>query len=224
MRTSVADLLPILAFSGAFAPSHAEAKEAVDAIREAISARLEIPAADVEVGDLGLIATTNTDRNWAVELPRYSLTGDRVEIGLSATDANGSTRLRVSPAVYAWQTVPVATDETAPHTAVKLTMKRVRSDALRGDKPVNPQVEWEATTTLHAGQPVTTNRVRATPDKRKGDAVTVVARSGGVEIRTTGKLQTDAYPGETVPVILDATNTVKSGRWTTDGYVMLGGF
>lgn len=223
MRTSIADLLPILAFAGAFAPGHAEAKEATLAIREAVAAQLGISSADIEVGGLGLPDGTATDRDWRVELPRYSLVGESVDFILTAANADSPVRLRVSPSVYSWQEIPVAASDTAPRTTVELTLKRLRSDSLRGEKPVDPAGSWESTTTIRAGQPVTTTRVRQTPDRREGDEVGVVVVTGGVEIRTTGTLQSDAYVGQTVPVAVSATKYVKSGRWSADGYVILGG-
>ena len=51
----------------------------------------------------------------------------------------------------------------------------------------------------------------------------VIVITGGVEIRTTGTLQSDAYVGQTVPVAVSATKYVKSGRFSADGYVILGG-
>lgn len=223
MRVSIADLLPLLALAGAFAPATAQAKEAVVAIREAVAGQLGLAPGDVDVGELGLVPGTITDLDWRVELPRYAVVGESVDLTLSATGEAGPVRLRVSPTIYSWQEIPVAATDTLPRTPVTLSLRRLRSDTLRGEKPVDPAGSWEATTTLRAGQPVTTTRVRQTPDRREGDEVGVVVKTGGVEIRTTGTLQSDAYVGQPVPVVLSATKFVKSGRWSADGYVILGG-
>lgn len=223
MRASIADLLPILALAGAFAPAPAQAKEAVLAIREAVAERLALPVDDVEVGALGLASGWVTDADWRVELPRYSVVGSRVDVTINATIEGAPVRLRVSPEIATWSTVPTAATDTAPGQAVRLESRRVRSDQLRGETPVDPTLAYESTTTIRAGQPVTRSRVRFVPDRREGEEVTVVVRSGAVEIRSSGTLHADAFVGATVPVVLGTTKIVKQGRWTADGYVILGG-
>jgi hypothetical protein len=220
MRTSVADLVPILVLSGAFAPTPVQAKEAELAVREALAARLGVTTTDVELSALGLPAPTDLD--WTVELPRYgSLTG-RVSLSLSATHEGRPVRHRVSPEVSAWLSVPVAAADAAPGTPLALVVTRVKSDTLGTEKPVDVSLAWEAATTLREGQPVTTLRARPLPARREGETVTLLARRGAVTVRADGRLESDAFPGKPVRVVNLSTKTLLVGTYN-DGVVVLGG-
>ena len=220
MRTSIADLVPILVLSGAFAPVQAQAMEASAAIQSAVAARLGIEAADVVVEGLSIGGPTDLD--WKVELPRYgSLTG-RVSLTLWATVDGHPVRHRVTPDLTAWLSVPVATATTRPGQPLSLSLARVASSTLGGETPVDPALTWEAATTLQAGQPVTTLRARPAPAMREGQDVTLVVTRGAVTVRAPGRLEADAFSGQPVAGPTLATKPLARGPFA-DGVVTLGG-
>jgi flagella basal body P-ring formation protein FlgA len=102
-------------------------------------------------------------------------------------------------------------------------MRRVRSDSLRGETPVDATKAWEASTTLALGQPVTTLRVRPVPDRREGDGVTLVVERGPVRISAPGTLLGDAFVGQSVAVTNEVTHAVVHGQFLDDGLVHVGG-
>ncbi len=219
MRSSAADLFPILVLAGACAPTPAEAMEASVAIGAAVAERLQIEPIDVEVGKVGIDGPT--DRDWTVELPRYGALTGRVQVTLLA-DADGHpVRFRVTTPVDAWLTVPVAMADTLPGHDLLLGTARVRASLLGAEKPVDPALTWEAATTLAQGQPVTTLRARPAPSAREGTSVTLMATRGAVTIRAPGRLEADAFEGQPVAVTNLATKTMQSGTFR-GGMVILG--
>jgi flagella basal body P-ring formation protein FlgA len=223
MRFSLPDLIPLLLLAGAFAPAPAQAKEAALAIREAVAARLELPVADVEVGALGWVEGTPSDRDWRVELPGYGNLTGRVGLTLSAEAEGRPVRHRISPDVQVWRRIPVAAKTTRPGQVVEFRIERVRSDALRGETPVDASRAWEASTTLSVGQPITTSRVHPVPDAREGAAVQILVERGAVRISAPGELMDDAFVGEPVHVTNLSTRGVLTGILTAEGTVLIGG-
>ncbi|MBM4364643.1 MAG: flagella basal body P-ring formation protein FlgA [Deltaproteobacteria bacterium] len=220
MRSSAADLFPILVLAGACAPTPAEAVEPSVAIGAAVAERLGIGAADVEVGKVDISGPGDLD--WTVELPRYGTVTGRVPVTLSASSEGHPVRFRVTVPVDAWLSVPVAQSDTLPGHDLVLGTARVRATILGAEKPVDPALQWEASTTLARGQPVTTLRARLAPSAREGASVTLMATRGAVTIRAPGRLEGDAFEGQPVAVTNLATKTMQSGTYR-GGMVILGG-
>jgi flagella basal body P-ring formation protein FlgA len=64
---------------------------------------------------------------------------------------------------------------------------------------------------LAAGSPLTAADLGLAPVIRRGQAVTLVARSGGLEVRSSGRALADAAPGDPVTVENAASRRVVSG-------------
>jgi flagella basal body P-ring formation protein FlgA len=68
-----------------------------------------------------------------------------------------------------------------------------------------------ATTRIEEGAVILWNQIRAKPDNFDGDSVTLSYKSGSLQIKTKGKLMSDAFIGDSVKVISEATNSVLTG-------------
>jgi len=189
------------------------------ALVEAIAARVGGSAADVAVADLVLPADVPADAEFTVNLPSYAIREGHVSVSLSSD--RGVWRLY--PEVRLWVHVPVAAADVARGDVVTTRTERVRLGELRGGTPVDPGVTWLATTTLHAGQPVTTGRVRARPDLLQGATVDVYVQRGALSVRAPGQLLADGVIGQPVAVLNLATRTQQFGTLRADGTVLLGG-
>lgn len=211
--------LPFLAVAALVAPASAAAASPEAALREALVARLGDSVADVAVADLDAPPDMPADAAFEVELPSYQIREGHLTVTLRT--ARGSWRL--NPEVLLWVDVPVAATETARGEVVPMRIERVRLGQLRGALPVDPAERWEATSSLHAGQPVTAGRVRRMPDLRQGATVKLVVEAGALSVRAPGQLLADAVVGEPVPVLNLATRAQQFGTLRADGTVLLGG-
>ncbi len=72
---------------------------------------------------------------------------------------------------------------------------------------------------VEAGQPLTRDALAADPVVRRGEAVTLIADLGGVEVRMPGRALADAQPGQ--PVRVQNVNSLKivEGRADDEGMV-----
>lgn len=131
--------------------------------------------------------------------------------------------LRVRARLRVWQEVPVAAVATAPGDTVRLSSRRVLRHELTGPVVSSDARRLEAIAPLRAGQPVFVSRVRAIPDARSGDTVTLLAGRQGITIRATGRLLHDASIGDRVRVASTATGSVVVGTLKEDGLVQAQG-
>ena len=70
-----------------------------------------------------------------------------------------------------------------------------------------------------AGSVLTPELVEAPRLVRRGELVTVTARTGGIEIRTQGKAMRDGVQGERIPVENASSRRVVEGQVTGRGQV-----
>lgn len=194
------------------------------AIRAHVASALDVPDHDVEIrsNGLGIAFPCGPSAALKVEGEVGALTQGFVDLrvrGVERGEECGNFRLRVQVAV--WVKRPVAAKAVAAGQTVPLELSRVELGRLRGD-PVDPDMgPYLAIAPIRKGEPVTLHRVRARPDRVAGSTVTVIAGSGGLLIRATGRLLDDARTGATVRVAIPATGGVVEGVLRPDGMVEL---
>jgi hypothetical protein len=213
----------VVAVLGLLAPGRAAGATPGDAIRTAVAARLAVPAADVEVYDLGLPADAPADADFRVKLPSYPLRSGHLPVTLEVLDGPAAGRWAVRPALRLYAALPVALRPAAPGEPILLGSARMAVEALRGAEPVDPALAWEARVGIEAGQPVTASTARLVPDVRGGAVLPAVVRRGALEVRCDARLQDDARFGDTVRVVSLSTNARLAGVLQADGTVLLGG-
>ena len=184
------------------------------ALVEHVSQRLEIHPGDVELLFLGLAQPLSCGEDVRLDVrssPNEHFTG-HASVQITGWDSTGQcARVKLRPRLRVWDTVSVASSDTAVGQSIKLTMARIDLSRLHGI-PVDPESgPWEARLSLEAGQPVTLQSVKAVPTARSGDSVTLIAARGTLQIKATGRLMDDAQLGETVAVANTATGTVVEG-------------
>jgi flagella basal body P-ring formation protein FlgA len=186
---------------------------AEDAVRAAVVARTGAEPADVSVAPMGL-----ADGGWVATVPSVGPLCGNVPVVLQSSGS----RHRVQAAVTVWQTVPVATREFAAGEAVDTRPERLSCTRLRSEIPV-PEGRWQANVRFHAGDPVTTGRVRPLPDARSGAEVAIVIRRGGLVVSVPGRLLEDAWRSRQARVVNEATHAIVEGILQPDGTVQVGG-
>ena len=108
-------------------------------------------------------------------------------------------------------TRPVAAGTPIPPDALAVETRdlaRLPAAALSDPSLAAGQVARRA---LAAGSPLTAGDLRLAPVVRRGQPVSLVARAGGLEVRTSGRALADAAPGETVAVENPSSRRVVSG-------------
>jgi flagella basal body P-ring formation protein FlgA len=197
------------------------ANDPTEVVEHAIAERMGITPEDIEIQSLG-IANAPPNADWNVTLPTGNLWGT-VALQLNATLPTGEVRRYSAYAhISIWAPIPIATTETAPGQPIQITMERRNLDSLKGGSPVDPQHNWRARSTLHAGDPVTLTRAAPLPDANKGQPVEIWVQHGALQIRAPGQLNADAFTGQPVTVLNLATQTVVTGIYQPDGRVRLG--
>ena len=87
---------------------------------------------------------------------------------------------------------------------------------------VNPASGLEgtvATTYIEKDAVILENQVRQKPDKFNGDSVVLVYTGQNLQIKANGRLMSDAYVGDSVKVVSEATNAVIWGTLQQNGMV-----
>ncbi len=192
------------------------------AVVEHIAGRTASDPGDVEVLHLGL--ANSLDCPAEAELEVRTDPGERF-IGHANVTVVGwyggvpCDRTRMRSRVRRWITVPVASAAVGPGDAVAFAPARVDASHLSGAPVAADSGPWEARIPLRAGQPVTMQSVRAIPDARSGESVTLIASRGPLTIAASGLLMDDAYVGQSVIVANTATGTVVEGVYLRDGRV-----
>lgn len=114
---------------------------------------------------------------------------------------------------------PVAAGTAIPADALALETRdlaRLPATALADPGLAVGQVARRA---LAAGSPLTMHDLRSAPVVRRGEAVTLVAGGGGLEVRTSGRALADAAPGEAVAVENPSSRRVVTGVARAGGEV-----
>ena len=210
----------------ATSPHGVEAPLVDAAIRAHVADALGVPGHDVEVRNNGLGTPLSCGPTARLEVEaspgesyrqyvRFRLRG--FEDGASCVD------LRIRTDLVIWQQVPVVAASVGAGETIRLATGRVERHRVHG-KAVDPlSGPYLAVAPLEAGAPVTVARVRTAPDWKAGSNVTLVAGSGALVIRTSGRLLSDAKNGARVRVANPATGAVVVGIITADGTVMAQG-
>jgi flagella basal body P-ring formation protein FlgA len=79
---------------------------------------------------------------------------------------------------------------------------------------ISPATNLEGTianTHIEEGSVILWNQVRAKPDNFDGDSVILLYNSGSLQIKAKGRLMSDAFIGDSVKVVSEATNSVLTG-------------
>lgn len=190
-----------------------------EAVRQAVALHESVPAADVEVTEVGAIANPPAGVPWTVRLPEETGLCGSVPVVLEADGHRYATRASVA----VWRDVPVAETAAAPGQEVHVTTARRSCSALHGETSVDATHPWEAAVSLAAGSPVTTARVRALPDVRRGAGVRIESSAGALTVAAPGELLQDGFIGGRVTVLNLATRAVLAGTYSDAGVVTVKG-
>lgn len=101
-------------------------------------------------------------------------------------------------------------------------LKLTEMDISRVDSPYRlPRqvIGMQAKRTITAGKPFTTRNLEAPPVVRRGELVRVIAKSGRMQISTTGIATMDARPGDSIRVKNIQSDKLISGRVNSSGVV-----
>lgn len=177
------------------------------------SSRLELPMEQVEVLHLGLQnSSCPEDANISVFVPQNEDFRGMVDAFVEGQDQSGlcgKWRIRSRVAVY--KTALVAQHDTAPGDPIMMVKHLTRYDLSPGTPvPISSQPR-EARTQIRAGELVTVERSQIIPVARDGAQVSIIVKSGSLQITSDGALMGDANIGDSVRVISAATRQVLDG-------------
>ena len=153
-----------------------------------------------------------------VNLAEHRLSGAS-EIVVLSDETPEQPALKRSPSPVQEDGVVVATAAIAKGTAI-------RDSDVRLEPPANPRarsagcgsldevVGKEAACTIPAGVVVETGMLREALLVRRGEVVTVAARSGGIRVRTTAQAQQDGGLGQTIQLVSLLSNQKMLARVT----------
>lgn len=177
------------------------------------SGRLELPLEQVEVLHLGLQNTScPEDAKVSVFVPQNEDFRGMIDAFVEAQDQNGlcgKWRIRSRVAVY--KTALVAQKDTAPGEPITMVEQLTRYDLSSGTPVSIGSQSLEARTQIRAGELVTVERSQIIPVARDGAQVSIVVKSGSLQITSDGALMGDANIGDSVRVISSATRQVLDG-------------
>ena len=120
---------------------------------------------------------------------------------ISMTLDNGYKKTSYSVSLTAFKNIYVTKTQVRKGDSVKDSVALMRTDLskVHGD-PIDTPDGFIARVNIAAGRPVTSNIVDKQPDALKDTNVTIIYRSGALEIAATGILREDAYEGKIVRV------------------------
>jgi flagella basal body P-ring formation protein FlgA len=221
-------MLVACALSGATAARASVGPGSVEqAVRARAAADLQVDVSDVEVPFLGMGRALSCPEGSRVEVTPSKGESWRGVSDLTVTGIapGGLTcdRLRIRPRVEVWTRVPVAARAVAAGEPVSLAEGRVLRSSLGGAPVSFGETDLEAKVPLAEGEPVTVLAVRAAPDARSGDDVTVLVQAGALKVKAPGRLMEDARVGDPVRVSNLATGAVMTGALVAPGIVRAGG-
>lgn len=178
--------------------------------------------ADLELHRLGIAAEA------LPEAHRWQWTGEPCRatpvLRLHALGPHGESlgSWTVRPRLTVYLSSPVVSAPTRAGEIAPLQPGVVPAQDLWGD-PIDASAgPWIARTALEPGDPATRSTVQPAPDARAGEAVELSFIRGGLELRSAGKLLTDARIGDPVRVVSHATQRALHGRLVDHQTVRIG--
>ena len=191
------------------------------AIIEEVSSRLNLPKSNVEVEYMGLGNTRRCSAADVIDVTipdREDFKGSIITSVTALVDDEICGKWSIRPKVAIWDMVPVATENISAGQDITYSYHRHRRDRLM----TNPASSLEgtiATTHIDQGAVILENQVKKKPDKFNGDSVVLVYTGENLKIKANGRLMSDAYVGESVKVVSEATNAVIWGKLQQNGMV-----
>ncbi len=217
----------ILALGGGVATASVDISAKIAAAVSAhVAAEMAMDIADVEVESVGFSASHGCSSD--VEIKVQTLPGEQfrgqTQLKIRMIDSgNICGRYSVSSRIILWKDVPVAQVAARPGDPITFKSARVDISKIRGVL-VDPAIgEWVAARSLRAGQPVTMRFAKRKPATSNGQAVSIVAQFGSLQIMAKGRMLVDAQIGDWVRVANLATDTVVQGQLIAPTTVRTGG-
>lgn len=183
-----------------------------DRLRQDIKNQLDMMYPDL---DTEITAMRMSREFYAPDNMQYSIDIPKGRFGnISVTLDNGFKKTSYSISVTAYKEIYVTTMPVKKGEDIKDKAALLRTDLskVHGD-PVKTPEGFIAKMNISSGRPVTTSVVDRKPDALKDSSVTIVYKSGSLEIIASGTLLEDAYEGKIVRVENSASGKIIRGEY-----------
>lgn len=183
-----------------------------DRLRQDIKNRLSVmyPELDIEINAVRMSRDfyTADGKNYNIEIPANRFGN------ISVTLDNGFKKTSYSISITAFKEIYVSSAQIKKGEDIsdKVTLFRTDLSKVHGD-PIKSPDGFIAKMNISSGRPVTSNVVDKRPDALKDSAVTIVIKSGNLEVFASGTLMEDAYEGKIVRAENTASGKIIRGEY-----------
>lgn len=194
-------------------------------IEKEVAIQLEIPREDVSVEYLGLANARkcNDADHVSVRIPvSEDFRGSVLVFVTAETEGQICGQWNLQTRMEIWQEISVASESISIGEDIVTSSKKIRREQLRFSAATDLENKI-ARVPIKKGEVILDSQIREKPDQLRGTTVVVVYKNGNLEIRTEGRLMTDAMVGDDVKVSSQMTNSVLHGILEMDGNVYIEG-